>query len=214
MRFTKVCLIVAGVLILGNSLENRAPAGDRAPAFITSKLGGWEGLLEYWTYKDGALVGAAPKGLKFNTFLCSKKKYGDFELSFQIRLKNGEGNSGVQIRSKVFDMKHFAVAGPQCDIGQNFWGSLWGEEFGGMMKQAPPDLIKKILKEKDFNDYYIKCVGKHVTIKLNGKTTVDDDFPKMPKEGIIAWQLHAGGPMEVTFRKIRFTDLSKKDGGR
>ena len=62
-----------------------------------------------------------------------------------------------------------------------------------MMKAADAKLVKKMLKEKDFNDYYIKCVGKHVTIKLNGETTVDDDFAKMPDDGIIAWQLHAGG---------------------
>jgi hypothetical protein len=49
-----------------------------------------------------------------------------------------------------------------------------------------------------------------VTIKLNGETTVDDDFPKLPDEGIIAWQLHQGGPMEVTFRSIQFKDLSAK----
>ena len=62
-----------------------------------------------------------------------------------------------------------------------------------MMKQSPTDSVKKVVKQKDFNDYSIKCVGKHVTIKVNGETTVDDDFPKMPDEGIIAWQLHAGG---------------------
>jgi dienelactone hydrolase len=39
---------------------------------------------------------------------------------------------------------------------------------------------------------------------------VDDDFAKMPEDGIIAWQLHAGGPMEVTFRNIQFTNLSKE----
>jgi len=43
-----------------------------------------------------------------------------------------------------------------------------------------------------------------------GPVTVDGEFPKMPDEGIIAWQLHAGGSMEVTFRNIRFQDLSKK----
>ena len=66
-----------------------------------------------------------------------------------------------------------------------------------------------MLKKDDFNDYYIKCVGKHVTIKLNGETTVDDDFAKMPDEGIIAWQLHAGKPMEVTFKNIEFKELTK-----
>ena len=50
-------------------------------------------------------MGYTPKDPGFNTFLCSKKKYKDFELSFKVRLKDGKGNSGVQIRSKVFDPK-------------------------------------------------------------------------------------------------------------
>ena len=79
-----------------------------------------------------------------------------------------------------------------------------------MMKAAPKESQKKV-KQKDFNDYYIKVVGKHVTIKINGETMVDGDFPKMPEEGIIAWQLHAGFPtMEVTFKDIQFKDLSAK----
>ena len=49
-----------------------------------------------------------------------------------------------------------------------------------------------------------------VTIKINGTTTIDDEFAKMPAEGIIAFQLHAGKPMEVTFKDIQFTDLSGK----
>src|SRR5262249_55673794 len=106
--------------------------------------------------------------------------------------------------------EEYAVKGPQCDMGAEYWGSLYGEHFGGMMKQAPKEVVNRVLKKDDFNDYYIKCVGKHVTIKLNGETTVDDDFAKMPDEGIIAWQLHGGKGMEVTFKNIQFKDLSKK----
>jgi len=187
------------------------PRDDASADFWNGKdLEGWECLPEYWSVKDGAIVGTAPPaGIKFNTFLCSNKKYKDFELSFQIRLKDGKGNSGVQIRSEVFDRKEFAVKGPQCDIGDVYWGSLYGEHFGGMMKAAPTDLVKRVLKPDDFNDYWIKCTGKHVTIKLNGEMTVDDDFPTMPTTGIIAWQMHAGYPnMEVTFKNIKFKDLS------
>ncbi len=79
-----------------------------------------------------------------------------------------------------------------------------------MMKAADAKLVAKILKKDDFNDYYIKCVGKHVTIKLNNVTTVDDDFEKLPGEGIIAWQLHGGKPMEVTFKEIKFMPISSK----
>lgn len=206
-----LCL-VALISLLGLTLGRVTVADEPAkePPFIATNLEGWEGLMDYWSFKDGALTGSAPDGLKFNTFLCSKKKYGDFELTFQIRLKDGKGNSGVQIRSKIHEEKTFAVAGPQCDIGDIYWGSLYGEHFGGMMKQAPADLVKKVLKADDFNDYYIRCMGSFVTLKLNGEVTVDGEFPKMPREGIIAWQLHAGGPMEVTFRNIRFRDLTPK----
>ena len=55
----------------------------------------------------------------------------------------------------------------------------------------------------------IKAVGKHITIKLNGHTTVDDDFPKTPDTGIIAFQLHAGGPMEVIFKNIHFKEKKR-----
>jgi hypothetical protein len=61
----------------------------------------------------------------------------------------------------------------------------------------------------------LRCVGKHVTVTVNGLIAVDADFPSMPDEGIIAWQLHGGvpgveAPEEVAFKDIRFTDLTKR----
>ncbi len=209
---TAACLLLAcAMLVLGT-----ARAGDRTVGterggsdfFNGRDLTGWEGLLDYWKVADGALIGHH-SGITFNTFLCSRKAYTDFELKFQVKLTGGNANSGVQIRSKIINDKTFAVGGPQCDMGQGYWGSLYGEHYGGMMKAADPQIIKTVLKDGQFNDYYIKCVGNHVTIKLNGVTTVDDDF-KMPESGIIAWQLHSGSRMEVIFRDIRFTDLARK----
>ena len=172
----------------------------------------WEGRSDLWKIdaKAKTVVGETTEDPKYNTFFCSKKKYGDFEMTCKIQLRDGVGNSGIQIRSKLADAKKFAVHGPQCDIGAGYWGSLYGEGFGGMMKAASKD-SQKVIKDKDFNDYYIKCVGKKVTIKINGVTTVDEEFAKMPPEGIIAFQLHAGyKSMEVTFKDIKFKDLSAK----
>jgi hypothetical protein len=201
-------LAAAGVLALGAE-------ADKGEFFNGKDLSGWEGLKEYWSVKNGAIVGYTPRDPGHNTFLCSKRKYRDFDLRFEIRLKNGVGNSGVQIRSTLTDPEKYTVSGPQCDIGEGYWGSLYGENFGGMMKQSPPALVKKAVKPADFNDYHIRCVGKHVTIRINGETMVDDDFPKMPDEGIIAFQLHAGFPsMEVTFRDIQFKDLGRSGPAR
>jgi hypothetical protein len=209
-------LMRAALVILGCSAAVRA--GDDTKAFFNGKdLDGWEGLTEYWSVKDGAIVGSTgPKGLKFNTFLCSKKKYKDFEVKFEVRLKDGTGNSGLQIRSKIHDPKAFAVWGPQCDMADGYWGSLFGEHFGPngdhyMMKAAPKDVVAKALPNKgEFVKYFIRCAGKHMTIKLNDMTTVDDDFEVLPEEGIIAFQLHSGAAMEVTFRNVVFKDLTKK----
>lgn len=208
-----VLLLAAGTA----RVEDNVEPSDK---FIDSSLSNWEGIKELWSYKDGAVVGYTEKDPGFNTFLCSKKTYKDFELTFKVRLKDGIGNSGIQIRSKMVDKtrKKFTVHGPQCDIGAGYWGSLYGEGFGGMMLAAP-GASQKAVKPKEFNDYYIKAVGKHVTIKVNGETTVDQDFGEawakekkgrqaLPDEGIIAFQLHAGyKSMEVTFKDVKFKEL-------
>jgi hypothetical protein len=144
--------------------------GVWADDFFTGKnLEGWEGLSEHWAAKDGMLHGTTkPKGINFNTFLCSKKQYGDFDLKLKVKIENAVGNSGIQIRSSIKDPKKFVVAGPQCDMGQQYWGSLYGEQFGGMMKSSDAKKVEKVVKPKDWNDYHIVCKGKHVTIKING----------------------------------------------
>jgi hypothetical protein len=113
------------------------------------------------------------------------------------------------------------------DVGKGYWGSLYGEGVGGMMKASSPDAIKKAVKESEFNEYHIVAKGTKITIKINGETMVDQDFPKLPgrkdkdgkeieggpapTEGIIAFQAHGGYPkMRVEFRDIKFTNLGKK----
>ncbi len=221
MRASLTC----GVVLLAALGPVRDARAGEPTFFVAKDLTGWSGLKEYWTVRDGALVGATPQGLKFNTFLCSDRSYRDFELRFQVRLRDGVGNSGVQIRSRFRPgpeaRAQFAVEGPQCDIAVGYWGSLFGEHFYGkkpgdhqMMQATPRDVVDRVLKKADFNDYFIRCAGKRVLIKLNGATTVDGAFPGMPDEGLIAWQLHSGPPMEVTFRNIRFKVLRPERGGK
>lgn len=175
----------------------------------------WEGIKEYWTVEGTSVTGHTKVDPKFNTFLCSKTKYSDFEMSFKIRLVDGKGNSGIQVRSAVVDKEKFVVGGPQADIGQQYWGSLYGERVGGMMKACPGDFVKKHVKATDFNDYFLQVKGHHVTIKINGETAVDEDFPTTPDKkpmaetGIIAFQLHAGAPMTVEYKDIKFVNLKK-----
>ena len=181
----------------------------------------WQGREDLFKLdaKARTIVGETMEDPKYNTFICTKKKYGDFELSFKVQLRDAVGNSGVQIRSTLRDDKKFVVAGPQVDVGKGYWGSLYGEGVGGMMKASSPDAIKKAVKETEFNEYHIVAKGTKITIKINGETMVDQDFPTLPgkdakpapTEGIIAIQVHGGYPkMRVEYKDIKFTDLSKK----
>ena len=155
---------------------------------------------------------------RINTFLCSRQTYRDFELRFRARLKGEIGNSGVQFRSWVADRNNFRVMGPQCEVGEanpNYpTASLVTEPSAQPAIIAPRELVAKAYKRAEFNDFSIKCVGKHVTIRLNGLTTVDGDFPSMPDEGIIGWQLHGKkSPEEVEFKDVALLDLSRATGG-
>jgi hypothetical protein len=190
-----------------------AGPGQSEGFFNEKDLTSWQGLTAHWSVKDGALVGSThPDGLKSSTFLVSDREYGDFELRFSVRLLGPTANSGVQIRSQVSDKVKWAVKGPQCDMGQVYWGSLFGEHFGEnnahvMLKQSDPEQVKRVVKQNEFNAYHVRAVGKHVTIKINGETTVDGDFPTLPDKGVIAWQLHGGRPMEATFKDIQFMEI-------
>lgn len=224
MRLSRL-LPVALALVLAPALGR----ADDTDEFL--KPDNWEGRSDLWKLdpKARTVVGETTEDPKYNTFFCSKKKYSDFELSFKVQLRDEVGNSGVQIRSERFDKDEkqpFRVRGPQVDVGKGYWGSLYGEGFG-MMKQSNGDAVKKAVKGSEFNDFHIVAKGTRITIKVNGETMVDQDFPTYPgrkdkdgketpgapapKEGIIAFQLHGGHPkMRVEYKDIKFTDLGKK----
>jgi hypothetical protein len=222
MRLPHLLAFAAPVLA---ALVASAPApavqgGDDTAAFLNPS--NWEGRKDIWTVADGKIVGETKADPKYNTFLCSKTRYSDFELTCKVLLRGGVGNSGVQIRSERFDKddkQPFRVRGPQVDVGKGYWGSLYGEGVGGMMKASDPAKIKAAVKEDAVNDYSIVAKGTRITVKINGETMVDQDFPTLPgkdakaapTEGIIAFQAHAGYPaMRVEFSDIRFRNLGRK----
>jgi serine/threonine protein kinase len=200
-------------------VEDMASGIVSSSFFNGMNLSGWEGLKGYWQVRDGAIVGSCPPGQPAHTFLCSRGTYRDFELRFKVRLLDGVGNSGVQFRSLITDEDGFRAQGPQCEIvepSQHYPpGSLVTEPAGEPAIVAPRGPVAKVYKMDDFNEFSIRCVGKHVTIRVNGLTTVDGDFPTMPDEGIIAWQIHGGNtPREVAFKDITLLDLTSPDEGR
>ena len=195
-----------------------APAqNDRKPRpvalFDGKTLDGWEGDTEKtWRVEDGAIAGGSlDKEVPRNEFLCTKKSYGDFELKVKFKLlgDRAKANGGVQFRTKRIPNDH-EVIGYQADIGQQYWGALYDESRRKKVLAGPAkDVIEKIVKYDDWNDYTIRCEGPRIRLWLNGTLTVDytETDDKIERTGIIGLQIHGGGKAKVLYKDITIEEL-------
>ncbi len=196
-----------GMTGLSSRLVAEDKKDDSQPLFNGKNLEDWEGNLDLWRVEDGMIVGDS-KGLDHNEFLATRKLYGDFELQLEFRLKNGEGNTGIQFRSKRAP-NSTAVTGYQADIGQQYWGCLYDEHRRNKILAQAPAELSKVLKKNDWNTYLIRAEGDRITLKVNGLTTVDyrEPDPEIAREGIIALQVHSGPAMRIEFKNLRLRQL-------
>lgn len=116
-------------------------------------------------------------------------------------------------------------------------GRGWLTDVGDFMEIAPDgklDVVGVVANpkaifaapyhtDKEWNEYHFICRGNHIVQHINGYQTielidnqVDKTDPKSPKqrlmEGILALQIHGGGPMTVDFKDIRLKVLAEKFG--
>jgi hypothetical protein len=209
---TAVFLSVLVLVAAGLSVADEPAAPDEVgfvSLFDGKTLSGWEGDMDLWKIENGMIVGDSP-GIKRNEFLGTAKSFGDFELRLDFRLRNGDGNSGVQFRSKRVE-GNSEVSGYQADIGEKYWGCLYDESRRNKILVEAPAAFAARLKKDEWNSYTIQAEGDHIVLKLNGETTVDyrEADADIAREGIIALQVHAGGPLRVEFKNIRIRELKK-----
>jgi hypothetical protein len=186
------------------------PAGKEARLFDGKTLSGWEGAEKMFRVEEGAIVAGTLKAkIPRNEFLATKKDYGDFELRLKFKLGGSGANAGVQIRSERIP-NHHEMIGYQADMGDGWWGALYDESRRNKVLAAPKkEVIAKVLKRDDWNDYRIRCEGKRIQLWINGQQTVDYTEPdeKIPQHGKIALQIHGGPPSEAWYKDIVITEL-------
>jgi len=178
--------------------------------FNGRNLDGWNGDPEAWSVEDGAIVGTTDRHtVKQNTFLIYKRKYADFILRADVRLRNG--NSGIQFRSTVMpEIAEWVVKGLQADLsdepGREAWGNFYEERGRSRTMMKTPDegwqKAKDVVRMHDWNSYEILAQGHHIRLTLNGLVTIDTTETQS-SDGVIALQLHMGKPMRVEFRSMR-----------
>lgn len=119
------------LLLLFLCCASMVSAQNWEPLFNGKNLNGWKKLNGKAEYKvvDGAIVGVSKMNTP-NTFLATKKTYGDFILEFDFKIDDGL-NSGVQLRSESKkDYQNGRVHGYQFEIdpSERAWsGGIYDE---------------------------------------------------------------------------------------
>jgi hypothetical protein len=213
--FTKVLpvlLVVAASGIWAVAAEK--PKDEWRPLFDGKTLNGWEkhGGKAVYAVEKGAIVGhSVPNSA--NTFLCTKERFKDFELLFEVKVDNAL-NSGVQIRSNVkdTDREKDRVFGPQVEIeaAPGAAGYIYGEATGrGWLSQNRSR--KDAFKNGQWNKFRVLCQGANIKTWINDVPIADLTDEKSSREGLVGLQVHAVGgreePLYVRWRNIRIRVL-------
>ena len=228
LRIMKRALLTIAALSFLPAALSAAPE----KLFNGKDLSGWKGLSKFWSVKDGVIVGETKPDnpTRGNTFLVHQgNPVDDFELTLKAKI-TGNNNSGIQYRSKVVNEKNWVVSGYQMDMhpSQNYLGMMYEEKGRGIIAQRGQKIKvgndgkraivgdfdkKKKINLGDWNTYTVIAKGNVLTHKVNGATTaeiVDEEKAKRSLSGVIALQLHGGGPMKIEVKDIVLTRISKK----
>ena len=160
----------------------------------------WRGNDKLWSVEGNEIVGKTT-GLAKNEFLVSDFSVGDFHLKLEVKLAANVGNSGIQFRSQPTDE---GMRGYQADVGPSWWGKLYEEEGRALLWEKSGE---SHVKSGEWNLYEVRAQGSKIQTWINGQPCVDLDDPKGAKRGVMALQLHSGGPTEVRFRNVEMKVL-------
>ena len=240
MRIGATIAICGGlaILLLGASPLFAEETSEWLDLFDGKTLDGWQQLNGTAKYevRDGMIVGTTVPGSP-NSFLCTKKDYGDFVLELDFKVDEGL-NSGVQIRSQSLKQyKDGRVHGYQVEIDPaqeklysknppNLW--VTGEEVppgteprrwtGGIYDEARRGWLCNLTRNVrarnafmpgEWNHFRIEAMGDSIQTWLNGVPAANI-VDSMTANGFIALQVHSTKekePMQVCWKNIRIQDM-------
>ena len=220
-------VILMGYLVAGAAAgegEKLQPLfdGKNLDAFVQKG-----GKAKYHIEEGGVIVGTSVPATP-NSFLCTKKEYGDFIFEVEFKV-DPPLNSGVQIRSQVFDEPREVKAGDrtikipagrvhgyqvEIDPSKRAWsGGIYDEGRRGWLNNlADNKAAQAAFKQNEWNHFRIECRGDSIKTWINGVPAADlkDD---MTPRGFIALQVHGVGNDEskvgkqVRWRNLKIAEL-------
>ncbi len=206
----KKLLSLTGILFL--FLFSLSAQEEWTDLFNGKDLKGWEqlnGTAKYYA-EDGMLVGETVMGSP-NSFLCTKKHYGDFILEYDVLLEPAF-NSGVQIRSESSkDYNNGRVHGYQVEIDpsrRRWTGGIYDEARRGWLynlERNPKG--KEAFQMGHWNHFHVEAIGDEIRTWVNGVMCANL-VDTMTASGFIGLQVHnIGNHPELAGQKIRWKNI-------
>jgi Domain of Unknown Function (DUF1080) len=168
-------------------------AQAHADEMLDDKLSQWSELGDAnWSLNDGVLEADSGAG-----FLVSSEEFDNFALTLDF-YPGPDSNSGVFMRCQ----NPAEITDTSC-YEANIFDTRPDQSgrTGAIVNFAPP--AKVIDSEGKWNTYEITADGSHITVKLNGETTVDFEDETLAS-GPIALQYAAGS---IKFRNVQIRKL-------
>lgn len=196
---------------------------------------GWEqhGGKAMYTVENGEVMGSTVLDTP-NSFMCTKKHYTDFILELEFKV-DPSMNSGVQIRSNVFDepktyeykdaegklVKKEVPAGRvhgyqvEIDPSDRAWtGGIYDEGRRGWLFNLEGDHLaaaRKAFKQNEWNHFRVEAKGGSIKTWVNSVPVADlqDDYTP---SGLIALQVHGvGNNTDRVGKKVRWRNIRIKE---
>ena len=181
-------LLCAGLLCAG--CQTSPKAGQWQSLFDGKTLNGWKASenKDTFTVKDGMIIAHGPRSHLFYVGPVNNANFKDFELKADVKTTKGS-NSGIYFHT-VYQETGWPDKGFECQVNTTHsdpkkTGGLYNVQ--DVMNNAPS-------KDDEWFSYYIRVEGKHVIIKINGKTTVDWTQPEnwQPPQGMAGRKIGEG----------------------
>mgnify|MGYP003630639955 CR=1 FL=1 len=181
------------ILFNGKDLSNFTQLNGKAPYKVS----------------NGELIGTSKLGTP-NSFMATKKMYGDFILEFEVFVENGL-NSGVQFRSLSNpDIMDGRVHGYQCEIetsSRKWAGGIYDEARSGWLYPLTRNPKgQEALVPGQWNHYRIEAIGNQIRTWINGvqcANLVDEQTA----EGFIAFQVHSIDQPELEAKTVKWRNI-------
>jgi len=187
----RLIILIASVFAM---LASTAAAGEGFVSIFNGKdLSGWKSNEETpgsFSVEDGALKVSNGRAHLFYMGADGKASFTDFELKLKVKTLP-KANGGVYFHTEYED-SGWPSKGYECQVNATHkdpkkTGSLYGVVNVLVLapgEKAPAGSLENIVVEKAPNtdgewfDYHIIVKGKTITIKVNGKTTVEWTEPE------------------------------------